>query len=85
MMKFHIADMTCGHCVSMVTKTIFDLKKDAKVEADLAEKTIKVSGDLTTEEIIDALTEAGYPATELKASCCNPANSCNTNKGTATI
>ena len=33
MMKFTVADMTCGHCVSVITKAILQLQDDAKVEA----------------------------------------------------
>ena len=75
-MKFNIVDMTCGHCVSMVTKAILGADADAKVETNLTDKTLQVSSDLSSEEVIDALTEAGYPATEVKSSCCNPANTC---------
>lgn len=75
-MKFHIADMTCGHCVSMVTKAILAADTDAKVEVNLTDKTLQLSSDLSTAEVIDVLTAAGYPATEVKANCCNPANTC---------
>ena len=75
-MKFHIADMTCGHCVSMVTKAILAADTDAKVEVNLTDKTLQLSSDLSPAEVIDVLTEAGYPATEVKASCCNPASTC---------
>ena len=75
-MKFHIADMTCGHCVSMVTKAILAADTDAKVEVNLTDKTLQLTTDLSNAEVIDALTAAGYPATEVKASCCNPANTC---------
>ncbi|WP_215399242.1 heavy-metal-associated domain-containing protein [Rheinheimera oceanensis] len=85
MMKFRIAGMTCGHCVSRVTKAIVNLQSDAKVEADLAERSIRVSSDLTIADIIDALNDAGYPATEWKASCCTPANSCDMYKSKATL
>ena len=84
-MKFHITDMTCSHCVSMVTKAIVNLHSEANVEANLADKTVTVIGDIDAANIIDALNEAGYPATVLKASCCNPANSCNTQRTKATL
>lgn len=76
MMKFTVADMTCDHCVSMITKAILQLQDDAKVEADLASHTVSISSDLTADEITDAIKEAGYMATAVKTSCCNPANSC---------
>lgn len=75
-MKFHIADMTCGHCVSMVTKAILAADTDAKVEVNLTDKTLQLSSDLSPAEVIDVLTAAGYSATEVKANCCNPANTC---------
>ncbi|MEB5528059.1 copper chaperone [Vibrio cholerae] len=75
-MKFHIADMTCGHCVSMVTKAILTADGDAKIQTNLTDKTLQLSTELSSAEVMEVLTEAGYPATEVKASCCNPANSC---------
>lgn len=76
MMKFTVADMTCGHCVSVITKAILQLQDDAKVEADLANHTVSISSDLTADEITAAIKEAGYMATTVKTSCCGSANSC---------
>lgn len=76
MMKFYVSDMTCGHCVSVITKAILQLQDDAKVEADLVSHIISVSGELDADEIIEALKEAGYVATIAKAGCCSPSNSC---------
>ncbi|MBU1309217.1 MAG: heavy-metal-associated domain-containing protein [Gammaproteobacteria bacterium] len=78
MMKFHVADMTCGHCVSLITRAILQLQDDAKVEADLVNATVSVYSTLSAEEIADAIKDAGYSATSQKASCCNPSNSCHT-------
>lgn len=69
MMKFHVADMTCGHCVSRITKAIVQLHSDAKVEADLVDATVSVSSTLSAEEIIDAITDAGYTASSEKPGC----------------
>ncbi|MDX5406233.1 MAG: heavy-metal-associated domain-containing protein [Chromatiaceae bacterium] len=76
MMKFNVADMTCGHCVSMITKAILQLQDNAKVTVDLASHTVMVEADLSAEDITDAIKDAGYMATAVKASCCNPANTC---------
>lgn len=76
MLKFNVADMTCGHCVSVITKAILQLQDDAKVEADIANRTIAVSSDLTADEIQEAIKAAGYQASDIKTSCCNPQHSC---------
>jgi len=76
MMKFHVADMTCGHCVSRITKAIVQLQADAKVEADLANATVSVHSTLSADEIIDAITDAGYTAVSQQSDCCDPTNSC---------
>jgi len=76
MKKFHVADMTCGHCVSLITRAILQLQGDAKVEADLVNATVSVHSTLSAEEIADAIKDAGYSATMQKTSCCNPSNSC---------
>lgn len=76
MMKFHVADMTCGHCVSLITRAILQLQDDAKVEADLVNATVSVNSTLSAEEIADAIKDAGYSATSQKSSCCNASKSC---------
>lgn len=76
MKKFNVTGMTCGHCVSLITKAIVQLQTDASVTADIAGQTLTIDSDLTTAEILVALHEAGYPASEVKATCCNPQHSC---------
>lgn len=76
MMKFTVADMTCGHCVSLITKAIVQLQADAKVDIDLASHTVAVQSDLTAEEIADAIKDAGYMASAVTGSCCNPSQRC---------
>ena len=36
MIAFEVNDMTCGHCVSTLTKALKAADKDAKVQIDLA-------------------------------------------------
>jgi len=60
----------------MVTKAILTADGDAKIQTNLTDKTLQLSTELSSAEVMEVLTEAGYPATEVKASCCNPANSC---------
>ena len=76
MSTFIVSDMTCGHCVSVITKAILQLQDDAKVEADLAKHTISVSSDLSVDDIAGAIKDAGYMATEVTSACCNSSHSC---------
>ncbi|OGO75878.1 MAG: heavy metal transporter [Chromatiales bacterium RIFOXYA1_FULL_46_5] len=63
--QLKVTGMTCNHCISMVNKAVATLQADAKVRVDLAQQQVSVESDLTAEDIIAALDEAGYPATEL--------------------
>jgi copper chaperone len=67
-MKVHlkVTGMTCNHCISMVNKAIATLQADAKVTADLSTQTVSIDSALSTEDMITALDEAGYPATEIQ-------------------
>jgi len=63
--QLKVTGMTCNHCISMVNKAIATLQADAKVIVDLAQQQVNIESALATEEIIAALDDAGYPATEL--------------------
>ena len=61
MLTFEVNDMTCGHCVSTITKALKAADKDAKVEFDLATRRVQVepvSADVAA--LADAITKAGY-------------------------
>lgn len=61
MIEFKLPDMSCGHCVGTVTQTVRLLDPDAKVQVDLASKTVKIESAEGREPLAEALTEAGYP------------------------
>ncbi len=61
MTEFDIEAMSCGHCVSMITKTVKLVDPEAKVEVDLAHKKVKIDSTQDRAVIAAALTEAGYP------------------------
>ncbi len=61
MTEFDIEAMTCGHCVSTITKTVQLLDPQAKVDVDLSRKKVKVESTKDRAVIAAALTEAGYP------------------------
>ena len=61
MFAFEVNDMTCGHCVSTITKALKAVDKDAKVAVDLATHRVQVeSGAADADELADAIKEAGY-------------------------
>jgi copper chaperone len=53
--------MSCGHCVSTVTKTVKSLDPSAAVTADLASKAVTVETTAPRAAVARALEEAGYP------------------------
>lgn len=61
MMKFNVPDLSCAHCVSTVTRAIKTLDAKARVEVDLASRTIATSASADAAAISQALAEAGYP------------------------
>jgi copper chaperone len=61
MIAFEVNDMTCGHCVSTITKAVKGADKDAKVSIDLAKHRVEIEpAHSDAEELSDAIKEAGY-------------------------
>ncbi|HWJ94105.1 MAG TPA: heavy metal translocating P-type ATPase, partial [Telluria sp.] len=61
MYELTVDGMSCGHCVSRVTKSVMAVDQGAKVDIDLASKKVKVDSQAALDEIADAIDEAGYP------------------------
>jgi len=62
MQVFTVEGMTCGGCAGSVTRAVQQADKNARVEVDLATKTVKVESTLPSLQIIDAITNAGFAA-----------------------
>ena len=60
MMEFKIEDMSCGHCASVITKTVKALDSAATVEVDLAQKKVTVESSAERAVIAEALSDAGF-------------------------
>ena len=66
MIAFEVKDMTCGHCVSTITKAVRGADKGAKVQIDLATHTVQVEPtEASASELSDAIKEAGYTPMEV--------------------
>ena len=60
MLELTLPTMTCGHCVSVVTKAIKQTDPQAVVEIDLASHRVRVETTEDRETIAAAVAEAGY-------------------------
>ena len=61
MTTFEVKDMTCGHCVSTITKAVKALDLGAKVQIDLATHRVTIdSTEADAAELSDAIRRAGY-------------------------
>jgi copper chaperone len=67
MYQFNVPDMTCGHCISTITKAVKSEDPKAKVEVSLSQHLVKVESALSQEEIAQQITEAGYTPTAVAA------------------
>jgi len=68
MQVFRVNDMTCGHCVSTITKAIKATDKDAKVTIDLAQHLVMVEPtEADAQDLTDASAEAGYTPVSVQA------------------
>lgn len=61
MYELKVEGMSCGHCVSAVTKSVLDIDSGAKVTVDLGQQKVSVDSSAPLEEIKAAVVEAGYP------------------------
>jgi copper chaperone len=68
MQAFRVDDMTCGHCVSTITKAIKAVDRDAKVTIDPAQHLVMVEPtEADAQELKDAIAEAGYTPVPVQA------------------
>jgi len=61
---FNVEGMSCMSCVRHVEKALTAVAGVGQVEVDLTTKTAKVSGSANETDIINALKQAGYQATQ---------------------
>lgn len=61
MTTFKVEDMSCGHCVSMITKAVKEADTSAKVEVKLDQHLVVIdSATVDAETLKEAITDAGY-------------------------
>ena len=60
MIKLTVPDMSCGHCVGVITKAIKNVDANAGVNADLASKTVTIETSAAPADLAKAVDAAGY-------------------------
>jgi copper chaperone len=59
-MELAIPDMTCGGCANAITRAVTRVDPAAKLDIDLAVKTVKVTSTLPEQRLIEVIEAAGF-------------------------
>ncbi|MBA4323655.1 MAG: heavy metal transport/detoxification protein [Rhodobacter sp.] len=62
MTTLSIPDMSCNHCRAAVEAALGTVPESGTVTVDLTTRQVKVSGPAPVAKLIQALDQAGYPA-----------------------
>jgi len=62
MIELRVEGMTCGHCVSAVTRAVKAVDPEANVQVDLGSGRVRVEGRSSADALGKAIADAGYPA-----------------------
>ncbi len=63
MIKLNIPDMSCGHCVGVITNALKTIDPDAAITFDVSARTAELKTSQARDVVLATLTAAGYPAT----------------------
>jgi len=61
MYQLQVEHMTCAHCVSAVTRAVQAVDAAAKVDVDLASKTVRIDSATALAPLKSAIADAGFP------------------------
>ena len=61
-MKFHIPDMSCGHCTSSIQSALTNAFDGTSVTCDLDSRMIEITNAPSAQQIIDVLDDIGFDA-----------------------
>ena len=63
MTTLSVPDMSCNHCKATVEAALGSVRDAGSVTVDLSTRKVEVSGPAPAADLIQALDQAGYPAT----------------------
>ena len=67
MIELNVPDMTCNHCANTIRQAVAGIDPSAACEIDVGSKRVTVTSAAPPSDIIEALEEAGYASTLLRA------------------
>ncbi|NDW54295.1 heavy-metal-associated domain-containing protein [Aliiroseovarius sp. PrR006] len=65
MRRFHVPDMSCGHCKAVIEKAVLTADGQAQLAFDLDAHEVRITSEITDHELLAILAKEGYPATIL--------------------
>ena len=60
MIELTLPDMSCGHCVQVVTRTVQQVDADARLKIDLPAHRVRIESSRPEADFAAALAEEGY-------------------------
>jgi copper chaperone len=60
MIELTVNDMTCGGCVGSITRVVKSLDPNAKVDANVDTKLVKIDSVIEPAAMLKAIANAGY-------------------------
>ncbi|MBL0141552.1 MAG: heavy-metal-associated domain-containing protein [Betaproteobacteria bacterium] len=60
MIEIAVSDMTCGHCASVITRTVREIDAAVGCEIDLAARRVRIASTRPAQDFIAAIAGAGY-------------------------
>lgn len=72
MITFEVNDMTCGHCVSSITRAVHGADPGARVSTDLATHRVEIDSTAANAgELSQAIKDAGFTPVAVEGSACH--------------
>ena len=62
MTRLSVPDMSCNHCKATIEAALGSVPETGAVTVDLTTRQVEVTGPAPVDALIQALDQAGYPA-----------------------
>jgi copper chaperone len=60
MIELNVPDMSCGHCVSTITRAVKEVDSDGSCDVDLQAHKVRIGSNHAAAEFVSAIAKAGY-------------------------